>query len=161
MVVLEFLIFFQKLNSVLLLLSAFNSFYTKIFVIRNCALICVTLMDSIKALSGGAERTEWQKWWHQWNWYVNSQPADLVTRHTSIVIILFPNSGRIVLINIRKHLHKNDSYKQAQVWSSIGKSHSKCDPICSSVFQFGAENSTENKAFIQSLTSGIWADIPR
>lgn len=55
MLVLEFLIFFQKFNSVLLLISAFNSFYTKIFFIRNCALICVRLMDSIKALSGEAE----------------------------------------------------------------------------------------------------------
>lgn len=58
----------------------FNSFYNKIFVIRNCALICVRLMDSIKALSGEAEWMGLQKWCHQGNWYLNSQSADLATK---------------------------------------------------------------------------------
>lgn len=58
----------------------FNSFYNKIFVIRNCALICVRLMDSIKALSGEAEWMGLQKWRHQGNWYLNSQSADPATK---------------------------------------------------------------------------------
>lgn len=84
----------------------FNSFYTKIFVIRNCALICVRLMDSIKALSGEAEWIGLQKWCHQGNWYVNSQSADLATKHTNIIAILFPHPGKIVQRNTRKYLHK-------------------------------------------------------
>lgn len=122
-------------------------------------------MDSIKALWGEAES--------EWGCRsavikgIDTFTASLLIlqqKHTNIMAVLYPHPGKTVQRNIRKHLHKCYSCKQAQpahwyknickTWSCM---LSSC-PVWCAKFNPGDEGFNQNTDF--NLILGIQAAIP-